>query len=95
MPTREAERSGRAVAGCYLWSSVHFPQVQWKSIVSKIARGPPFADILKLLFPSLWPRIIFLTGIPSVLSKPCTIVAIRSAIAQVLHNAAEQISQHA
>ncbi len=70
---------------------------------------PTFSDIVKLLFPALWQRVIFLTadtfrvetmvflkkcGQPW-LAKPCTIAAVRSAIAQVLHNAAEQISQQA
>ncbi len=70
---------------------------------------PTFSDIVKLLFPALWQRAIFLTadtfrvetmaflkqsGQPW-LAKPCTIAAVRSAIAQVLHNAAEQISQQA
>src|SRR5438094_5633944 len=70
---------------------------------------PTFSDIVKLLFPALWQRIIFLTadtfrlesmaflkqsGQPW-LAKPCTIAAVRSAIAQVLHNAAEQRSQQA
>ncbi len=70
---------------------------------------PTFSDIVKLLYPALWQRAIFLTadtfrvetmaflkqsGQPW-LAKPCTIAAVRSAIAQVLHNAAEQISQQA
>ena len=70
---------------------------------------PTFSDIVKLLFPALWQRVIFLTadtfrvetmaflkqsGQPW-LAKPCTIAAVRSAIAQVLHNAAEQRSQQA
>ena len=71
--------------------------------------GPTFADVVKLLFPSLWPRVVFLTadtfrietmtfleqcGQPW-LPKPCTIVEVRSAIAQVLHTAAAQMSQQA
>ena len=70
---------------------------------------PTFSDIVKLLFPALWQRVIFLTadtfrvetmaflkqsGQPW-LAKPCTIAAVRSAIAQMLHNAAEQLSQQA
>ena len=71
--------------------------------------GPAFYNILTSQYPYVRQRVIFLTGDTlSVESqrfleqcgqpwvpKPCTAAAIRSAIAQVLHNAAEQISQNA
>ena len=63
--------------------------------------GPTFYDILTSQYPALRPRLIFLTGdtlsTDSLaflkqcgqpwLPKPCTIVAVRSAIAQVLNAA--------
>ena len=71
--------------------------------------GPTFAALLTRQYPSLRQRVIFFTadaldtaslafltqaGHPW-LYKPCTIVAIRRAIAQVLHNAAQQRPQYA
>ena len=71
--------------------------------------GPTFYDILTSQYPHLRQRIIFLTGdtlnatsmafltqcgqpwVP----KPCNAAEVRSAIAQILHNAAEQISPNA
>ena len=69
--------------------------------------GPTFAAILTSQYPSLRQRVIFLTAdaldTASLaflkqaghlwLYKPCTIVAIRRAIAQVLHDAAQQMPQ--
>ena len=71
--------------------------------------GSTFYNILSSQYPHLRQRVIFLTG--DTLSgesqqfleqcgqlwvpKPCHATEIRSAIAQVLHNATKQISQHA
>jgi CheY-like chemotaxis protein len=71
--------------------------------------GPTFYAILTSQYPHLRQRVIFLTGDtlrrdslafleqcgqPWV-AKPCTAATVRRAIAQVLHNAAEHMSQHA
>ena len=71
--------------------------------------GSTFYNILSSQYPHLRQRVMFLTG--DTLSgesqqflaqsgqlwvpKPCHAAAIRSAIAQVLHNTTKQISQHA
>jgi CheY-like chemotaxis protein len=66
--------------------------------------GATFYDILRSQYPSLCPRVIFLTGdsmrVESLafleqcgqpwLAKPCHIAAIRSAIPQVLHATASE-----
>lgn len=68
--------------------------------------GPALYDILTSHYPYLRQRVIFLTGdtlsIASTafversgqpcVPKPCTATEVRSAIAHVLHNAAEQVS---